>query len=156
MKIAMGADAAGFELKNAVKKMIEDAGHEILDFGSMDAEHAISYVEAADKVAQAVSAGEVERGILVCSTGMGMSIIANKHRGVYASVVESQWAAHECRVINNANVLCFGSRILGQDMAMDIVKTFLSTGWREGLPDFLFDYLGQLSKDVETFEASAF
>lgn len=156
MKIALGADPSGYELKESIKQFLLDNGHEVTDFGTSDMEKPIQYIEAADKVAKAVQNKSVERGILVCSTGMGVSIIANKHKGVYAACVESQWAAHEARTINNANVLTLGGRIYGTSLALDVVSTFLNTGWLEGLPADLAGFVKALGAQVSEFEETAF
>ena len=111
--------------------MIE-AGYEVEDLGTLRRDAEIRYMDAADRVAKAVQSGAAARGILCCGTGMGMSICANKHKGIYCAVVESQWAAYNCRFINNANMLALGERIVAPSMAWDMVQTFLNTAFHEG------------------------
>ena len=92
-KIIIGSDKSGFQLKEAVKAHLVEAGYEVTDAGSQSEENAMFYYEAAENVAPRVGSGEFEKGILICGTGMGMSIVANKHKGVYAAVCENTYAA---------------------------------------------------------------
>ena len=132
MKIAIGSDNAGFGLKEFLKGKLIEAGYEVEDLGTLRRDAEIRYMDAADRVAKAVQSGAAARGILCCGTGMGMSICANKHKGIYCAVVESQWAAYNCRFINNANMLALGERIVAPSMAWDMVQTFLNTAFHEG------------------------
>ena len=132
MKIAIGSDNAGFGLKEFLKGKLMEAGYEVEDLGTLRRDAEIRYMDAADRVAKAVRSGAAARGILCCGTGMGMSICANKHKGIYCAVVESQWAAYNCRFINNANMLALGERIVAPSMAWDMVQTFLNTAFHEG------------------------
>ena len=132
MKIAIGSDNAGFCLKEFLKGKLIEAGYEVEDLGTLRRDAEIRYMDAADRVAKAVQSGAAARGILCCGTGMGMSICANKHKGIYCAVVESQWAAYNCRFINNANMLALGERIVAPSMAWDMVQTFLNTAFHEG------------------------
>ena len=109
-----------------------EAGYEVEDLGTLRRDAEIRYMDAADRVAKAVQSGAAARGILCCGPGMGMSICANKHKGNYCAVVESQWAAYNCRFINNANMLALGERIVAPSMAWDMVQTFLNTAFHEG------------------------
>ena len=131
MKIAVGADPFGFELKEEIKKHLEAQGHEIIDVGTT-ADKKVLYIDASDAVATLVSEKKVDRGIVLCGTGMGVSIVANKHKGVYCALVESEWAARQCRLINNANVLALGGRVFGVARALDTVDTFVNTEWCQG------------------------
>ena len=132
MKIAIGSDNPGFGLKEFLKGKLMEAGYEVEDLGTLRRDAEIRYMDAADRVAKAVQSGAAARGILCCGTGMGMSICANKHKGIYCAVVESQWAAYNCRFINNANMLALGERIVAPSMAWDMVQTFLNTAFHEG------------------------
>ena len=132
MKIAIGSDNAGFGLKEFLKGKLMEAGYEVEDLGTLRRDAEIRYMDAADRVAKAVQSGAAARGILCCGTGMGMNICANKHKGIYCAVVESQWAAYNCRFINNANMLALGERIVAPSMAWDMVQTFLNTAFHEG------------------------
>ena len=129
--IALGADHAGYEVKEKIKTMLKSLGLDVQDFGTSSTE-STDYPDYAHKVAEAVSSGKVERGILVCGTGIGMSIVANKHKGVRAAVVESVEAIKLARQHNDANILALGARITPWDKAQEIVKTFLSTAFEGG------------------------
>ncbi len=129
--IALGADHAGFEYKEQIKELLVSLGYEFIDFGTHTTE-SVDYPDYAHKVASGVSSGKFETGILVCGTGIGMSITANKHEGVRAAVVESVDAAKYTRLHNNANVLCIGSRITPWERAIEIIKTFLTTEFEGG------------------------
>lgn len=131
LPIAIGGDHRGFALKQAVKSFLEKTGQECKDFGSYDTA-SVDYPDFAWKVAEAISRGECERGILICSTGIGMSIAANKVRGVRAAVGNDLFSARRARQHNDANVLCLGASLVGQDLAQEIVKTFLSTEFEGG------------------------
>lgn len=156
MKIAVGADNAGFELKEEMKAFMEESGHEVIDLGTLDPAEEVKFMYAAHNVAKAVQSGEAERGIVFCGTGAGVSIIANKHKGVYCAVVESQWAAYNARFINNANVLALGGRILAPFMAKDIVATFLNTEFHENVNEKREAVLEGLYQNVTELEESLF
>ena len=129
MKVAIACDKAGFVIKDAVRDYVKELGHEVTDFGTYDVDHPVPFTVAAASVAKAVSKKEADRGIIICGTGMGVSITANKFKGVYAGLIESEFAARHCRLINNCNVLCFGGYIMGAYMAKECVKAFLETEW---------------------------
>lgn len=141
MKILIGADKGGFVLKNAIAEYLQEAGYEFEDWGTLSIEQPKFFSDIAHKVAEAVSKGEADKAILVCGTGMGMSIVANKHKGVRAAVVESQYAAMYARKINDANVLCLGGFIIGCNMGLEIAETFLNTEFVEDFPQWRVDFL---------------
>ncbi|GLI53222.1 ribose 5-phosphate isomerase B [Thermodesulfovibrio yellowstonii] len=126
MKIAIGADHAGFELKELISQIVEEAGHEIIDMGT-GSSCSVDYPDYAEAVAQAVSNGKAERGILICGTGIGMSIVANKFKNVRAALCNDLFTAKMSRLHNDANILCMGARVIGKGLAIEIVKTWLST-----------------------------
>lgn len=131
-KIAIAADPAGYSLKEELKKYLIENGYSIEDLGTKDSAAPVNYIEAASNAACAVSNGDFDFGVVCCGTGMGVSIVANKHKGAYCALVESEWAAHEARNLNNANMIAMGSRIIAPAMACDILKTFLETPFAEG------------------------
>lgn len=131
MKIALASDHAGFAYKERIKKLLDELKFSYRDFGTASSE-STDYPDWAHQASQAVSTGECEWGILVCGTGIGMSIVANKHKGVRAAVCESVTAARLARQHNNANVLTIGERITGWEAAADIIRTFLSTPFEGG------------------------
>ncbi|MBI2530233.1 MAG: ribose 5-phosphate isomerase B [Candidatus Diapherotrites archaeon] len=126
MKLAIASDHGGFELKNYIMESLVKEKYDIEDFGCDSAE-SCDYPDYALKVADAVACGNAEFGILVCGTGIGMSMAANKVRGIRAAVASSAEQAKLAREHNNANVLCIGGRILQKEQAEQIVKTFLTT-----------------------------
>jgi ribose 5-phosphate isomerase B len=129
--IAIGADHAGFEYKEKLKGLLKDLHAEFKDFGTNSAESS-DYPDFAHTVAMAVGSGEAEYGILVCGTGIGMAIVANKHEGVRAANVESVEAATMARSHNNANVLAIGARLTPWETVQKIVAAFLNTKFEGG------------------------
>lgn len=126
MKIALGSDHGGFELKETIKKFLLTEGYEIKDFGSNSTE-SCDYPDYALPVAEAVAKKEFDFGILVCGTGIGISIAANKVPGIRAALCSDTFSAHATREHNDANILALGQRVVGEGLALDIVKTFLKT-----------------------------
>lgn len=129
--IAIGADHAGVFMKNDLAKMLEEMGYEIKDFGT-NTDESCDYPIYAKAVAEAVAKGECEKGILVCGTGIGMSMAANKVKGIRASVCSDAKSAEFTRLHNDANVLCMGARIIDLEKAEELVKIFLTTGFEGG------------------------
>jgi ribose 5-phosphate isomerase B len=124
--IAIGSDHAGFEYKENLKNLLKQLGKAFQDFGT-SSKTSTDYPDFAHVVSEAVASGKFETGILICGTGIGMSIVANKHKGIRAAVCESAESARLSRAHNNANILCLGARVLSWDKTEEIVKTFLST-----------------------------
>lgn len=131
MKIALGCDHAAYQLKNAVKEHIEAAGHEVHDFGTFD-ESSVDYPDYAFFVGKAVVNGEAERGILLCGTGIGIGIAANKIPGVRAALCHDLFSAEACRQHNNANILTMGARVIDTELALKIVDIWLTTEFEGG------------------------
>jgi len=131
MRIAMAADHAGFELKEKLRRKLAEEGHEIGDFGTHSAD-SCDYPDFAEAVAREIAAGRFERGVLVCSTGIGMAIAANKVRGVRATPAESEDEVRLTREHNDANVLTLGSRYLDEERAANLIRVFLSTSFTGG------------------------
>ena len=145
MKIAMGADHGGFSLKETIKQHLEEQGHEILDLGTYDTA-SCHYPVYAEKVARAVAAGQAERGILVCGTGIGMSIAANKIPGIRAAAVSDCFTAQATREHNDANILCLGERTVGPGLAMRIVDTYLAAQFQGERHQTRLDMIAALEK----------
>jgi ribose 5-phosphate isomerase B len=129
--IAIGSDHAGFEYKERVKKLLDEIGKPYQDFGTTSPDP-IDYPDVAHIVSKAVASGKCLQGILICGTGIGMSIVANKHKGIRAAACESPASAKLSREHNDANILCFGARIISWETATEIEKTFLSTPFSGG------------------------
>ena len=125
MKIAVGCDHGGVELKNEIIRYLESENYEVKDFGTYSTE-SCDYPDIAQPVAEAVAAKEFEFGILICGTGIGIGIAANKVPGIRAALCSDTFSAHATREHNNANILTMGQRVVGPGLAIDIVKTFLS------------------------------
>lgn len=126
MKIAIGCDHGGFELKNEIIEFLKSENHEVNDFGTNSTD-SCDYPDIALPVAEAVAAKEYEFGILICGTGIGIGIAANKVPGIRAALCSDTFSAHATREHNNANILTMGQRVVGAGLALDIVKTFISS-----------------------------
>ena len=129
--IAIGSDHGGYLLKEEIKKHLEEKGYEFKDFGT-DNTASCDYPIYAEKVCSAIQSGECEKGILVCGTGIGMSMCANKCKGIRAAVCGDHFSAEFTRKHNNANVLCLGARVIGAGVAMQLVDIFLTTEFEGG------------------------
>ena len=131
MKIAIGSDHGGFALKEVVLPLLKELGHEILDVGCYDID-SVDYPVFADLVCEKLISGSADKGILICGTGIGMSMAANKHQGIRAALCSEQYTACMSREHNDANVLCMGERVTGPGVAEEIVRTWLSTPFGGG------------------------
>ena len=151
MKIGFAADPFALSLRKAIVDHLKQNGHEVIDFGASEDNTEIQYYESCVKACEALQRGEGERAILLCGTGMGMNVIANRFKGVRAAVVESVFAARMCRAINDANALCLGAMIWGDWMACEAVDVFLKTKLGDGLED-LKEFLQQAAKTVEKID----
>ncbi len=130
-KIAVGSDHGGFNLKGKIINFLQAKGYEVKDFGTYSTE-SCDYPVYAKAVAKSVAAGECEKGILVCGSGIGVSIAANKVKGVRAALCHESHSAMLSRLHNNANVLCLGERITGESLALDIVDVWLKSEYEGG------------------------
>jgi ribose 5-phosphate isomerase B len=126
MTIAIGCDHAGVELKKEIISLLHDLHIECIDYGTNGTE-SVDYPDFGEKVSESVSSGKIEKGILICGTGIGMSIVANKFPGVRASLCNGIFTARMSRLHNDANVLVLGGRVIGKDLAKEIVRTWVST-----------------------------
>ncbi len=131
MKIGIGSDHAGYVLKSAIIKHLEEKKLDFVDYGTFK-EESVNYPDYALKVSKAVADGEVDYGILICGTGIGMSITANKVKGIRAALVHSLETARMSRLHNNANVLCLGGRVLEEKLALEMVDVWLNTSFEGG------------------------
>jgi len=124
MKIAVACDHAGFPLKSTILEVIRKSGNEVLDLGT-DGAVAVDYPDYADKLGRAIRDGQAERGILLCGSGVGACIAANKLHGIYAGICHDTYSAHQGVEHDDMNVLCIGARIIGPEPAGEIVQAFL-------------------------------
>lgn len=131
MKIAIGNDHAAVELKNEMVAYLQGLGHEVVNFGT-DTNESCNYPEFGEAVGRAVVAKEVDCGVLICGTGIGISIAANKVKGVRAAVVSEPVSARLTKLHNDANIIAFGARIVGSEMAKAIIDAYLGTEYEGG------------------------
>lgn len=130
--IAIGSDHAGYNLKTAIIKYLEENGYQFKDFGTCDGTCSVDYPDFGLSVAEAVSTGECEKGIIICGTGIGISITANKVPGIRAALCTDSYMAKMSREHNDANILALGDRVVGVGVALDIVDVWLKTGFLGG------------------------
>lgn len=132
MKVAIACESSSYLLKEAVKKRIVALGYDVMDVGQLNEEDQVLYYEAAQNLARVIQDGTCERGIVICGTGGGVSMIVNKFRGVYCVACESVFTAEKISLINNANVLAMGARVVSWDMGGEMAEKFLAGKWCEG------------------------
>lgn len=143
--LAIGCDHGGLELKNHIIAHLKEQGTECRDFGTYD-ENSCDYPDIAEKVCGAVTSGECESGILVCGTGIGMSIAANKIKGIRAALCTDVYSAKMTKQHNNSNVICLGGRVTGRELAFMIVDTWLSEKFQGGRHQNRIDKISALEK----------
>jgi ribose 5-phosphate isomerase B len=131
MKIAIGADHNGYDLKEAVKKQVEDMGHEVEDFGCHYCAET-DYPDVAAEVGKSIQQGNNERGILICGTGIGVAIAANKVKGIRAAMAHDVYSAERAQLSNNAQILTMGAQIIGVEVAKKNVAAYLNVAWEGG------------------------
>ena len=152
MKIAIGSDKSGFAVKEAVKAYLTEAGIAFDDLGTTDLSDVHPYYRVAAEVAPLVQAGVYDRAVLVCGTGAGMCVVSNKFKGVYAVACEGVYAAKMARAINNAQILCMGGWIVGPELAVEMVRTFLATDWCQDLEDWRAENMHKFAARVSAIE----
>ena len=152
MKLAIGSDKSGFAVKEAIKAYLTEAGVAFDDLGTVDLSEVHPYYRVASNVAPLVQNGTYEKAVLVCGTGAGMCVVSNKFKGVHAVACEGVYSAKMARAINNANVLCMGGWIVGPEMAIEMVKTFLATEWCQDLEDWRAVNMHKFSAEVKKIE----
>jgi len=130
--IAVASDHAGFDLKEILKRDLQQAGHEVLDLGTNSSTQSVDYPDFGMAMADAVASGKAERGVLVCGTGIGISMAANRNPKVRAAVVHDVTSARLSRMHNDANVVAFGQRLIGTETAREALKVFLGTEFEGG------------------------
>lgn len=156
MKIVMGNDKGAYWLKKAIKEKLEKDGHEIIDCGTKSPDEAKAHTIASKDAAEVLQAKQADLGILLCGTGMGVCMAANKFKGIYAAAVESVYSAERCRMINDCNVLCLGANILGEVMALEMVDKFINTEFAQGFEPERKAFLHTFIEQNEAFENENF
>jgi ribose 5-phosphate isomerase B len=131
MKLSVGSDEAGFRLKELIKTYLQELGHEVTDFGTFNEEPAL-YPNVAVQVAEDIRHGNSERGVLICGTGIGMSITANKVPGIRAALCHDTYSAERAQKSNDAQILCMGERVIGPELAKTIVHAWLDSSFAGG------------------------
>lgn len=142
-KITVGCDHAGFELKKIVIAHLEACGFEVLDVGTHSTD-SCDYPMIAHELCKKIQDGTTELGILICGTGIGMSMAANKHRGIRAAACSDTFSARLTRIHNNANVLCFGERVVGMGLALELVDAFINAEFEGGKHQRRVDMITQI------------
>ncbi|MCI9137732.1 MAG: ribose 5-phosphate isomerase B [Lachnospiraceae bacterium] len=145
MKIAIGNDHAATDLKMEIAEYVKSLGHEVINFGT-DGHESCDYPAYGEKVGRAVAAGEADCGILICGTGVGISLAANKVKGVRCGVCSDTTTAHLIKEHNNANIIAFGARIVGSEKAKDIVKAYLEAEFMGGRHQSRVDMIGEIEQ----------
>ena len=146
--IALGADHGGFELKEAIKKHLDEKGIEYKDFGTYTPE-SIDYAKIAYTTCQSVVSGEAEKAILCCGTGIGISMAANKVKGIRAACCSDYFSAKFTRLHNDANALCMGGRVVGAGLALELVDVFLETEFEGGRHQRRIDQISAIENGEE-------
>ena len=146
MDIGLACDHGGFELKEELKAFLKSSGLETIDFGTFD-ETSVDYPDFGTLLAQKVSKGELKRGILICGTGIGMSIVANKFPGVRAALVNDLYSARCSREHNDSNVLVIGGRVVGKELAKEIARVWLNTSFAGGRHQKRLEKIEALEKE---------
>jgi len=147
MRIAIGSDHAGFRLKEKIKEFVLSKGYEVLDFGT-NSTHSTHYPIFAKEVAKAVQEKKADYGILICGSGIGMSIAANKFPGIRAALCLNEYMARMSRMHNDANVLCLGDRVLGDELALSIVEAWLSASFEGGRHEERIKLIEEIEKGL--------
>lgn len=155
-KLFIGSDKSGFLLKETIKQYLIEQNYQVEDIGTLEEDKALPFFEVAKKGATLIQEKTYDKGILICGTGMGMSIVANKHEGVYAAACESVYAAEKCRAINDANILCMGGWIIAPIMGVEMTKAFLNTEFTQNLEDWRAKNLEKARIIVKEIEKASF
>jgi len=124
MTVSLASDHAGYELRQLIKKHLEEKGFEVIDGGAVSSTEPYSYVDAGNKLALDVAVGRADRGIAICGTGIGISIVVNKHKGIRCGLCSNEYMARMSRQHNDANVLAFGARVVGSALAIAMTDAF--------------------------------
>lgn len=146
MKLALACDHGGFKLKETVKKHLEEKGYEVVDFGTYN-EESCDYPDYASKAAFAVAKKECEKGIVICGTGIGVSIVANKVHGIRCALVHDVFSAKATRQHNDTNMMAMGARVIGEGLALEIVDAWLNASYEGGRHDLRIEKMMALEKN---------
>lgn len=156
MKVLISCEFAGYPLKKAVKDYLIEQGHDVIDVGQLDEVNTIKYPEAAANMAKAIQQGVAPKGILICGSGAGVCVVANKFKGVYAVACESLFSAMNIPTINDANVMTMGNNIVGPKMAFAMVDEFLAGSFAKNCTEERTKFLADMLADVKKIEDENF
>lgn len=155
MKIAVASDLSGFALKQEIVAHLKEKGYEVLDYGIPSADAPKPYFAQAPLVCEAIQSGKAEKGILICGTGQGMAIVANKHKGIYACVVDDIFSGERAKIVNDANVITMGGWITAPFVAKEIVDGWLAMSFTQKM-EFKKEFLSNALSQVKAIEAENF
>ena len=156
MKVLIGSDKSGFPLKEAVCAYLREKGYEVDDCGTRSVEEALPYYQVAATAAKKMQAQEYSRAILICWTGAGMAVVANKFKGVYAVACESMYSAEKARAINDANVMTMGGWIVAEALGCQMAEIFLTTAFTQNLEPWRQEFLKNAKTEVSSIEDSIY
>ena len=145
MKVAIACDHGGLDLKRAAVGYLKEHGYEVVDFGTNEAK-SCDYPDFALPAAEAVASGACERGVVICGTGIGVSMVANKVKGIRCAHCHDTFSAKYTRLHNDANMLAFGQRVIGEGLMLEILETFLTTGFEGGRHQTRVDKITEIEK----------
>ncbi|OPL13168.1 MAG: ribose-5-phosphate isomerase [delta proteobacterium ML8_D] len=151
MKIAIGSDHGGFELKEEIRGLLAELGHQVLDVGCYSPD-SVDYPIQGRKVAESVTSGQCERGVLICGTGIGMSIVANRISGIRATLCHDLFTARMGREHNDSNILCMGGRVVETGLAKEMVKVWLMTSFKGGRHSRRINMIDLAEQKNDSFE----
>lgn len=156
MTIVLGTDGFGVPLRDTIREHLKTKNVKVIELPESNDKGGIPYYTTADNAAKMITSGKADRAILLCGTGMGMSIIANKHKGIYASVCETVGSAEKCRSVNNSNVLTMGALMTTPMTAKEMVDVWLKTEFTQGWDPAIQNWLKGAVKDINKFEEGSF
>lgn len=156
MKIAFGVDPGGWELREGVLAHLKEAGHEVIEVGTVDMDNAVPYMFVGRNVAEEVTSGRADFGVVMCGTGVGISMATNKNKGARCVLADNYYIARDSRIVNNANIIALGATTTSLRMANDMIDVFLATEWGEGLPDFRVKRIKDGAENFAKFEDEQF
>lgn len=151
-KVLIGSDKSGFVMKEAVKAFLTEKGYTVVDCGTLSEDAVKPYFEVAPIAAKKIQSGEFEKAILICGTGAGMAVLANKYKGVYAVACESVFSAEKARAINDANVMTMGGWIVAPEMACKMAEKFLTTAFTQDLEPWRQEFLTKAKGTIANLE----
>ena len=152
MKIVIGSDKSGYALRREIEKHLSEKGIELTVFGPENEEEAVPFYEVAPEAAKEIQEGRAQLGILICGTGMGMSQVANKFKGIRAACVESTYGAKMCRIINDSNILCMGGWMIAPILGIQMVDEFLNAQFTVGVEEWRKAWLENAKKEFIKLE----